>query len=507
MNPRPRVFLFVCAQTAALLVCAIVALGHRQFGGNDQGVLVDVAYRLFCGQHPYVDFPITQPILFYLGGLWALQFFGVTWSAFIYIAALFSAATFGLHILLLRRIGIPRSWAYSIATVVQAGAMVTGAYWWYNPVSDVAVLLLCTAAALVLTNPGSLTNWFLYCGCLSAASLAKPNVAGLVILASSVAIFCSGRARWRGVLFSLLAACASLALLGFYRLNPVSVVHGYLSAAGRGVPALDRFAQDQPVPLVQWSLFLVVMTLAPLAALCDRRSLLRPLGELVSCRDAALLGGVVAGVVGCFTNGELKVVDLAITLNAVALLCLLHPREASPARPLFLQKTAMTVLALTAAWLGVTRARIEAIGPFYERTTLYPIGALNPFFAQLECGPYFTTLLDQVTVAMAEASKNLGRKPKVFFGPRMGWGYAAFGLEPPPGLPYSWLAGVDYPVEDLGTYVDAFKRARFDYCFFVFNRGHADTTYMPIQLLEVFRRDYTPVVTTRRLVVIKRKPG
>ena len=461
---------------------------------------------------------------FTLGGLWAFQLFGVTWSAFVYVAALFSALTFGLHLLLLRRSGIPKAWSLAIATNVQLGAVVSASYWWYNPISAVAVCLLCTAAFLVLSRPESLLDWGLYAFCLFVASLAKPNVAGVTILTSSLAILGCGRTRWRGLLFMLLAAGASLALLAFYRISPFDVVHSYLSASGRGVPTFERFAQDQAPDVVRWSLMLLVFTFLPVVGLFRGRNFSETLRQLASSWQALVLfGAAAAGLLGCFQNGDLKVVDLTMPMTAVALLCLSSSSSSSSAdkagtrrpapfaltSPLNLQRFSMTLLSATALWFGVTRYRVEIIGPFrfYQNTDVFPIGDRNAFFARLESGEVLRSLLADMTIAIAAATEKQGHQPKIFFGPRLDWGYAAFNLEPPPHLPYSWWAGVDYPTADVGKMVAAFENAKPEYCFFLNVGMKADTIYMPLEMLNVLGREYRLIYPTRYLLVFGRKPG
>jgi len=490
---------------SAILVILIRQFGVCQFGGYDQGILVDEAYRLYSGQRPYIDFPSTQPILFYLGSLWALQIFGLSWTAFVDFAAVFCATTFAIHLTLLWRLQIPRVWAISLAFCVQLGTMVLASFWWYNPMGAVLVAMLCTAALLVLKHPEDLLNWVIYAGCLFLTSLAKPNVAGFTILFCSLAILFNKQTRRKGVLFSLLAVAASLALLACYRINPLNIIHFYFGAAGRAIPRWSRFIVDCDPWLIKTQTTLLIAVVLPLAALIARaRISIWPL--------LALAGGIASGIFGCFTNGELRAVDLSIVLNSVGLICLISkPREKTGQllTPLILQAGAMLFLSCFSLWIGVTRFRIRQIGPgmFYERPPLFCVNDLNPFFSGLQTGPILINTLTDITNTLQNIRKTTGREPNVFFGPRLNWAYAAFNLPPPKNIPYAWYSGLDYPESMLPEILTAFTNHHFDYCIFLGTRydRNAILTFMPDEILSSIRNNYEETSTNKFIRVLQRK--
>ena len=151
------------------------SFGHQQFGGHDQGVMVDIAYRMYLGQKPYQDFFSTVPAFFFLGCLWGLQLFGLSWSAFPGMAALFSVLTFWLLVFMMRRMDMPWKWTLLIAFTAEMLGVVSLGYWWYNSVSSISVCLLLCAGMLVVQRPEIKLHWVLLTFCAFLAWLGKPN--------------------------------------------------------------------------------------------------------------------------------------------------------------------------------------------------------------------------------------------------------------------------------------------------------------------------------------------
>jgi hypothetical protein len=508
---RDRLFLLLSILVATFLVGAICLLGNRQFGGNDQGVLVDIAYRLWNGYRPYVDFPTTQPPLFYLGALWAFRLFGVNWAAFVYAAALYSAVTMAIQLTMLLRLGIERFSALAFAGVVQLAAIVTGSYWWYNPVSCIAVTLLCTATVLVLAAPEIRANWWFYGGCLTLAALAKPNVAGVTIASSTVALLLARATRTRAIVASAAAFAAFVSILFLHSVRIDQLLASYFAAAGRGAPTWQRFIQDQPDYVVRWSCTLIVLALLPLVAHVAWTFVTRtPITRRLSVHIATI-GALIAGLYGCFSNGELKIAELPMILVPVGLLCLAHPPRPwgfpviHAFHPTTFLAVAMSCAAFTATEQAVTRFRVYCIGPglFYE-PAITPVGELNPFFESLYTGDALHRILSEMPPLLKRAEGELHRTPAVFFGPRLTWGYAAFSLMPPRRLPYSWWGGVDYPAQQLPAIVDAFISWSPDYCVFFATPQSMDLTYVPPEIVHVLTSRYTPCYRSAVLVVLRR---
>jgi len=523
---REGSFILAASILYLLMSWAMATFGQHQFGGNDTGVLVDDAYRLYYGYHPYVDFPITRPILYYLGCLWSMQLFGVTWTALIDITILFCGLTYVLHLVLLRRLGISKVWSIATAATIQIGSFLPSSYWWYNSSSDVAVCLYCTAALLVLAKPSDRVNWILYCVTLFIASLAKANMAGPAIVACSVALELRKETRIKAIVYSLIAAFCSAILLCVYRLNPLDVLHHYFAAAGRGVPVLDRFVNGWPLDVAVWQVATPVVMMLPILAVLIKRMMVGGRWRFDVPRSIILGSGIFVGELAAFTNGDVRTTDQSLVLMCGILFFLLpisDKRGLTNGFPMFLQRFAITFMVSLSVWMCVTRFKVWTIGPFFQSGPEIAVGERNAFYGKMKASPEFIGILEDITSFLADRRAKMAQKPelefnrangsliyrtepKVFFGPRMVWAYAAFHVEPPRVLPMSWWAGVDYPADQVPAMADYLKNAGFDYLIF-YSPGpnNLDLTYMPPEVVQIVFNDFKIVGRARSLIVFAKK--
>ena len=485
------------SEIAALLVLvvAIVVFGNWHFGGFDQSVIVGAGYRFWEGQQPYRDFVMTVPVLFYVGAGLAFFCFGVSWLALICATAAYAAMTYVGIMWGLKRLGLSRSWAIAVAFTAEAMSMVLVAYWWYNPITAIAVAMFLVSTLVVLRQSGDWPGWLAWTGAAALVALAKPNSAGVVLAGSGLAFALRPSARKPFLRFSCLAVVIDLVILDAISVSPREVVASYVGAAGRGLPSLERFVQDTPPDLLWLAVLLIAATLLPwvcgtLAAAAAaggvRIGQPRLPGRLPASEWILFTSGAVAGTLAFFTNGEIKAADLPMLFMPVALSTLL--REPASTRWKNYLLSLMVLLSLTGFVLGANRARVRLIGPgaFYQLPAWGGFGWYAPFFEHLREGYNLHAVMAATSELMAHLRTRAGPRPKVFFGPRMEFNYAVHSIESPRGLPLFWHEGVGYPAHLRGAVVNAFRSNDFDLCIFL--RG--DFTYMPAEILSCLEADY-----------------
>jgi hypothetical protein len=219
----------------------------------------------------------------------------------------------------------------------------------------------------------------------------------------------------------------------------------------------------------------------------------------------ALLG-LTAGMYGFITNGEAKIVDVPLVF-VCSLLGLCIPLRKGDAR-LHLAKLTdfrwkgyfsafACVLIGIACAQAVMRHRVALIGPFFEHR-LSDRAPSPPFFKGLHTGDIFSEICSEVDAVLSQFGRS-----SVYFGPRMQWAYAAFGLTPPLNQPSWWHPGVSFPKAEESSYIKAWAARKFETVILVKN----DTPYMSPEFIEILDKYYTTDQSSSFLTVLRRIPG
>jgi len=196
-----------------------------------------------------------------------------------------------------------------------------------------------------------------------------------------------------------------------------------------------------------------------------------------------------------------------VLLSSVLGLCIL-PRK-SKAHPQvavldgFRWKVYFSVLACVligiACAQAVTRHRVKNIGPglFFE----YKLSDRPPspaFFKGLHTGDIFPEVCSEVDFVLSRFGRS-----SVYFGPRMQWAYAAFGVTPPLNQPSWWHPGVSFPKVMESSYIKAWASKKFDTVVLFKN----DLTYMSPEFIEILIKNYTVDQNSPFLTVLHRIPS
>ncbi|MGA3169809.1 MAG: hypothetical protein ABSE62_02245, partial [Chthoniobacteraceae bacterium] len=171
---------WVCPAAAGVLACVLGFLiywcGMQQFGGTDCSCSIDAGWRLINGQRPYVDFPCTFPVGYYLGSELGFRLFGVLWRAQVLIAALYAAVTFVWLWKLLDAVLDHPVLALLLAFCCEAASMLAISFWWYNPITSITAAVYVASCIAVLRFPKSPGYWVSLSLSMFLAALMKPNV-------------------------------------------------------------------------------------------------------------------------------------------------------------------------------------------------------------------------------------------------------------------------------------------------------------------------------------------
>ena len=350
MTIRIREF-FVISAAAIFLFLSIWIFGHRQLGGFDMSALIDTGWRIASGQTPYIDFPLTTPVIFYLGAGWAIKLWGAKWSAFVLAAAWMAVIAFFAQIAMLHRI---ISWKYSVAIALtcQMLCSMPTSYWWYNSVSVIAACLFFTAAFVFANHPTSRMSAFALWANLTFLSLTKPNIAGITALLTLIALLWLSPHRVRIIILYLAGLISFFLLLFILAINPLDVLRSYWEMShGRGLPNLSWFFNDKPLEhLVTIPLFLLILlpVIAKIRQLKSVRQTLYGLKLQLAITGAVLLTGLFSMVSNSDSN---LVIGTPFLVLGSSILLVYLPKENSTRFPCDLC-IATIVVNLAAIWVG-----------------------------------------------------------------------------------------------------------------------------------------------------------
>ncbi|MDX6766672.1 MAG: hypothetical protein SFU85_07770 [Candidatus Methylacidiphilales bacterium] len=504
--------LFIVGFSAIVLGLAISVLGMIHFGGLDGSAVVQSAWRFYLGQVPYRDFLTAAPASYLvLPGL-GFCLFGVSWHAIVLVAALFSAFALVLHYVILIRIGWGFRWAFILSAVTQVAAILPLCFLHYNQSAAVSAVLFGSASCLLAHSPKNRANQVLFIITMILMSWMKPNIAGLMLVGSSVFLLLDKRTRVPFVYCAGIAVVLSISLMLCFRLNPFGLVASYMgSSGGRLWNFLNLYRNLWRTDALEASI--TFLLLSPLFAALMLRG--NPFKGCVNSGPFFVtishLGAVstLTGFVGMATNCEHNMVDAVMVLSGMCFLIFnaSDPSEvAAKSTPLrqietrlcdIFAFTGVVFLGLFGFLMGLSRFRVESIGQnmFFQDAKPLKVFA-PPFFAGLRTGEIFLKVLQDIEATLAAAG--LTDKESVFFGPRMEFAYAAYQFIPPKNQYLFWPGTGEARPEEIEGAVSDFIKWNPKLCIFLLN----DFTYMPQSLLIHLSAHYD-VSNTQTLTVLR----
>jgi hypothetical protein len=395
-----------------------------------------------------------------------------------------------------------RSHAVVLALSVEAMAIVMPGSWWYNPIASVASVLYLVSCYRLLSTPQSWGVRLSMAVSVFLVALMKPNVAGLLIVTTTLVLLTSRRHRWLVIAIDACGAALFFLLLAVNRIAPVVLLRSYLGVAGRGFTT--RLFDALTVNEFLFVTLCLVLIAIPFVSQMAARQLLEG-NRLHALCIAALLTGVYA----LLTNGDIRLVDTPLVMVAGAL----YVREPfvsfeaiGARRPWARYIGAVSIfLGTVAVGEAIIRHRVKGIGmnTFFEYATL-PVPIKDGFFKHVTTGRRLPLVEQQVSEVLANVAKRANKPVSeltVYFGPRMQWAYASHRLQSPLGVPIWWHPGVSYSMADEACYIRRYRAAHFDVAIFLKN----DATYLSAAALSAIQgskeRDETfsqlTVFTTR----------
>jgi hypothetical protein len=451
-----------CSELSWLIACGMVLAlfsywcGMRQFGGFDHSIVIDAGWRLLCGQKPYVDFPCTLPVGFYLGAELAFRWFGVFWSSIVKFNVFYFVLTYFWTYAVLRQVFRNRYLSLALAIACESMSLILASYWWYNPPTSMTVTLYVASVASVILKPDNNWLWLSLCLSLLLAALMKPNVSAIAIFGGTAALLISPRTAWRACAASGIAFILWLAVIAIHGSTLFQVIGSYLSVVGF---ASGRFLADIGGEEKFFACLCALAMLPGLVYAAWPKTWSRQRAALMVLGSSALF----ASLFGFCENGETKLTDLSLGLMASAIL--IGETTAESGGPLGVPTLWLSYLILLCTTFtfsslcdAAIRYRVRGIGlgAFFEYEP-DPTPMENPFFKGVRGGHNLRVTVEALTALCS--GHNLRN---IYFGPRLQWAYAAFHIPSPKGMPIWWHPGVAFPANDESMYTERWIADRFD---------------------------------------------
>lgn len=462
----------------AFLGAAVVWCGRRQFGGFDFSLLIQVAWRQYLGQRPYVDFITTTPPGFNLGTKYAFWLFGPSWNALLYFTALYAFGTFLWIYWLLREHRLGRVAAAGLSFAIEILVVVTLSFWWYNNSTLAMAIVYFLSALLIVHRCGEWKIDLSYVASLSILLLMKPNIAGvLVLLSLPLVLFATER---KGRLLTLTICSGGITLLLFV-INHISIaalLHAYRGASverGRlstfGLERVGRF--DRRVSVLYIAIFsLPLISLVPyVVEKVQRRkwhdvafALLFPISSIIA-------------IYGVLTNGEIHELDCGVLLaaNAVLLFGMRLPRA-------WIQQIYAAILfgaTVAGMYYAGARLRVQSIDNFYQfhdNHHLVESGFLKDM---------------RVSGRLVEVEREIGMVKSTspgpyYFGPRIDFNYAVLEIPAAEHLPAWWEPGSAFARSETPQILSTWQNQQFKTLIFL----REDYTYYPERFRRLIQDNY-----------------
>jgi hypothetical protein len=505
-----------------------------QFGGNDGGILINVAWAQYTGLVPYRDFATPLPALFVYPAGWAFMLGGPTWKSLTLLICGFSVLTFVWSFSLFSK-ATGRVWtAMAFAFVLQAVSSLTLSWWWYNQVTALIEAIYVSSVFFLVLKPTDEFARASFGLSVALTALAKANTAGVLLILTHVVLLIIPATRRFVLVATSCAALADLIFLWFCHVSAIVLLQNYLLLSRRvGSLAAWKSCLCEAFPGEQIPSIILDLVLAAcvLYLVWANRAALTRTGHYRAV--LGLVGASVATlVVGSLTNSDLKMGEAAVLIAALPFIFFLIDRPGH-----FLERFSLSMVCaimvyfvLGGLMIGATRASVFSTGPlfFAELAPLHEIKQPR-LFEGMAAGPRLHDVLDDVAQVLKDNNIIGHPDKKIFFGPRIDFCYAAFHIPFQAGLPICWENipsthhGEDLPMgipmtnstaparwiapgEPLDPRVTAFINARFDLCIFLDGwMNLPDMSYFPADIRAELYEHYS-VKQEDRVFVFTRIP-
>ena len=458
----------------------------NQFGGYDLSPVIDLTWRLQCGEVPGRDFINTMPLALIVL-LKILSWTNFTWISFT-LLSVFVVILVYLFLASFNEIFFSNSIFYLLTIVIICIPLVFTNHIWHSILSQYLAIIFTYTLYQHYLRTANL-NWTSWARLFTASALlvtAKQNIA-LPVMVLGIGYTIYNRER-KAMTINMICLGALTGVFGFTQFLHMplkDLLYSYSAVTGRAKISKQMIIEILAGESSRFAFILLCILLINLYIYLRNKETMKGTNYLLLT--------IFISSLPFFTDWDSKLNNISLPLFALALLfcpqsgtkTALNVLEWKPNYSSFHNYTLKIVVAiyvfifLVALRGGYLRERMKGVGPFYENPSNIQIH--GGFFDKLRTGLVFSGILYEI-----QSIKRDSPNSKLFFGPRLEFGYALTLTHSPYGMPLWWHPGSSYSVNDEGKVVSMFMENNFD--ILIFSRH--DRTRMPSSVLRHIERNF-----------------
>lgn len=476
-------------------------VGMRQIAGYDISPIVNLAYRIHLGQVVHLDFFSPFPPIFTQLVQLGFEGFGQSWSSFVWVGSIFyGVACLSIYFLFSRSIGSWSSGLLALHCFCATGLLM--GYLWYGSITMLLIMIL--VGFLLLSAKSSRVGDLGVVVLLALMLLSKPNMSFPMFLMAVVWLGMpskfGGAGRWR---FAGVAMLSSIVLAFVYSMAIGVNVFAYaetlsLIVGSRSTEFLDTIfkvlEKIRATPVSEWysisgsigiwvRVLLHAMAGMMFMGLLFVSGVLRwALGGWPVEQERGNMGlSVVLALVGGIsvsTNADFP--QASFPLLILSLILLNSGMQGRIQR--FGMYVLILLLSIELGYFGLARERVKAAGEgsFWEQGSTLT-RETQGFFKGADTGPSLKLFQSEVQRFLDD-----GGSRNIFFGPRVEFAYALFGVSPPNQMPLWFHPGLSWPLRAEGALTERWASRSFDVVILYKN----DAGEMPDRMKDLIRQGY-----------------
>lgn len=228
---------------------------------------------------------------------------------------------------------------------------------------------------------------------------------------------------------------------------------------------------------------------------------------------ALTIAFLLTGIISLLTNSDSNlVVGIPFFILASSVFPPLFQQDVQPKQMAFNRFTWVLLLTCggVALFAGMMRWRVLYIGPesFYTDSKLVSIPDVA-FFENFQVAPRARSVVTEIAYVLKQSygDQKKWKNAPVYFGTRIEFSYATFGIASPKYLPIWWHPNNSFAVTHTDELIQSFLAHNFDICIFMLipNDHQPDVGFLPAKIVANIKENYNRVDYSSIVVYYRKK--